>query len=221
MAKSFAKSGNRDEWSELRQLFEGRKLMTFDKDQCLFHENQPSSGIFLIQSGNVKLVKNKRTEHRKYILQFITRGELAGISSLVAPYYTHSAIAVETVKAQFIPRDALLVFLSENPSESFRFMKRICQHLEKIEARFSHHSAKTTRERVALALLTLDKKYGLDKNKFLNVPLTHTELASFSGITNGTLSRVLSDFEINSLINTKDEKIRLLNRQRLLEIVRL
>ncbi len=67
--------------------------------------------------------------------------------------------------------------------------------------------------RVALALLTLDEKFGVLPDGFIDLTLTKQDLASYTGATYETVFRVLNDLSEEKLVKLSGKKIGILDKQ--------
>jgi len=73
-------------------------------------------------------------------------------------------------------------------------------------------SLKSGRERVALCLLILEEMYKQQGICPVEIALSRSDLAAFSGITFETLSRVITQFKEENLIKIAGRKIYITNR---------
>ncbi|MDQ8140476.1 helix-turn-helix domain-containing protein [Chryseobacterium sp. CFS15] len=80
-------------------------------------------------------------------------------------------------------------------------------------------SQRTVRERVALSLLILHRKYksNVAEDKTY-ITLSRTDLANMVGTANETLARILHDFKVDHLIVMEARKILLIDLERLTRI---
>jgi len=72
--------------------------------------------------------------------------------------------------------------------------------------------------RVALALLTLQKKFVVGHEGFIDLTLTKQELASYTGATYETVFRVLNELTKDNLVKLSGKNIPILNEKKLKEI---
>ncbi len=65
--------------------------------------------------------------------------------------------------------------------------------------------------RHALTLLKLEEKFGVDENGFINLHVSKTDIASFSGVTYETIFRSLQELEAEGFIALDAKNIRIIN----------
>ncbi|UOU98172.1 helix-turn-helix domain-containing protein [Chryseobacterium daecheongense] len=83
-------------------------------------------------------------------------------------------------------------------------------------------SQRTVRERVALSLLILQKKYKSDiSGDKVYITLSRADLANMVGTANETLARILHDFREDHLIVMEGRKIQLTDLERLTRIANI
>ena len=82
-------------------------------------------------------------------------------------------------------------------------------------------SQRTVRERVALSLLILHKKYKSDISDKVYITLSRADLANMVGTANETLARILHDFREDHLIVMEGRKIQLTDLERLTRIANI
>ena len=200
--------------------FSNGRYIKINKNAYLFRENDPPQGIFCICEGVSKLARTGKNG-KEYIIRFAQPGDWLGVSGIYHGTHISDAVAIEPVKSFFVPKDEFIRFLNRNSQFSLNVMKILCDEIEKAENRITALAQKTARERVAEILLNLQQVYGIDNNKYLNILLTRKDLANFVGISNATLSRLMSDFQRKKLIRIKNKKIRLLDLKKLSTLARI
>src|ERR1044072_4002806 len=90
------------EWRQLIAL--QKQTMTFKRGQSLFSEGDPTTGIFFILSGAVKMHKQWGGEKKEFIVRFAGDGDIVGVRGLGSSIaYPISATALGSTRACFIP----------------------------------------------------------------------------------------------------------------------
>jgi CRP-like cAMP-binding protein len=81
---------------------------------------------------------------------------------------------------------------------------------------FVHMSVKG---RVAQALITLKKQFGLNNEQCINIEISRQDLASFSGTVYESLFRAVNELAANGLIQLTGKHIRINNEEALLQMI--
>ena len=105
-------------------------LQRFDAQSVLFREGRPSTGVFLVCSGRVKL--SLHCSHGKnLVVQFAGPGEPLGLGATIgARPYEVTAEATVPCEVVFLPRRLFLQFLADHPEVSMDLVKLLCQDVD-------------------------------------------------------------------------------------------
>lgn len=201
--------------SHLDSITENKNYISHKKGQILYYEGTRPLGVFCISSGVVKVFKTA-SNGKEQIIRLAQRGEFLGYTSLIGEEtYSNTATIVEDANICFVPKDTFLKILMEDPHFHSRITRALCQDLGIMENKLTDATQKSTRERLAFALLKLSENYGVeggDKNT-IDIALTREELAGLVGTATETVIRLLSEFKKDGLIEFEGKKIVLLDRK--------
>lgn len=183
----------------------GRK--SYQKGEYIFEENRHPVKLFCIINGKVKVSRLNETG-REQIVRLYGPNEVLGYKSLVmeAPYHA-SAVAIEDTELGFVAKSAFDRIIDTNPRIARLFMKILCQNLDESENQLVSLASKNIRERVAGALVLLEAKFGLNEDGTLAISLSREEIAGMIGIATENLSRTLSQFRDEGIIDAMGRKI--------------
>ena len=114
----------------LEELQKFAALQRYAVKSVLFREGRPSTGIFLVRSGRVKL--SLHCSHGKsLVVQFAGPGEPLGLGATIsARPYEVTAEAAAACEVAFLPRRPVLQVLSEHPNVSMDLVKLLCQDVD-------------------------------------------------------------------------------------------
>lgn len=184
----------------------------FKKGKLIFYEGGIPTGTFLLLSGRAKIYKTG-LDAKDQIFYIYTPGDMLGYHALLCHEpYEDSCEALEDCELLFI-RDShfqsllhriptLQQLLIQNMSHEFGVMVNVITVL----------AQKPLRERLALFLLILDKRYGD------TIELPREDLANLIGTARESLGRLLKEFKEDHLIAINKRSIALENRKKLLEV---
>ncbi|MFI5211618.1 MAG: Crp/Fnr family transcriptional regulator [Ignavibacteria bacterium] len=183
----------------------------FHKDDAMFSENDPPAGIYCIEAGSVKILKEESLgEHR--IMHLATEGEILGLHSVVNNHaYTNSAVAITETRASFISTGDFMTLVNSSNTYKLLVMKSLCSRIDSMEDHIVRISEKMSDERFADTLLMLVDKYGINKSKELNVRLTIDELASYTCTSKSYMKKIVTEFSHRGLITFTGGSIKILN----------
>ena len=177
----------------------------YKKGEVVFRIGSMPHGLFFIKSGKVKIFKYGG-DGKEQIMTIAGKGRFLGYKDLLAGRrYTSGAIVIEDSTLIFIPnRDFLDLIKSSEVSDYFTGL--LCQDLIEVEEKMVSMAHKPVRGRLAESLLTLNETYREN-----GIELTREELANLVGTAKETISRLLSEFKADKLIQIDGRSIEVLN----------
>lgn len=179
----------------------------------LFEENTPSSGVLIICTGQVKLSCTSK-EGRTLILKIAMPGDVLGLGAVISgTTYEVTAETILPTQVKSIRRDAFLAFLHKHGEVSLHSAKALSQEYKAafFDARRLALSGSVA-GRLAGVLLDWGKAAAPNGNSEMrfNMALTHEELANLVGSSRETVTRMLSRFKRDKLIQVRGVSILIL-----------
>ena len=205
--------GCKPEW--LNAIDVNRKMIHFKKGELLFSEGDDVKGMYFIYTGLVKVHK-KWNDNKELILRFAKQGAIAGHRGLGADtIYPVSATALSATDVCFVDLDFFIATLKVNPEYLFDLMMFFAAELKESEKRMRNLAHMYTKGRISQALLTLQDKFGVDTEGFINIEISRQDLASYSGTTYETLFKMLNELVEESILKLADKKIAIRDNRKL------
>jgi CRP-like cAMP-binding protein len=126
---------------ELRAEFEGLATIVFKpKGTTLFGRGSAVSGLFLIRSGRVSLGLDYET--RVYPARILRPGAIVGPPATVSGNpYSLNAKVVEDSELAFVPRNAVMACLQNNPLLCFQVMDMLSGEISDIRSAFTQNGS--------------------------------------------------------------------------------
>jgi len=207
----------------LLQLSGQRVASRFQKGDVLFHEGSPCTGLYNVCTGKVKLVRTGRVG-RQTIVRIAGSGQTLAETDLFRNdgRFSVTAQAMEEVVVCFLPKPALMEYMSDNPEMTMELVHRLSDALHDMERRVESLATKDARLRLAEFLVDMadaDGEEGADGVR-LALRLTREEIAEVIGATLETTIRMMSAFKKEGLTADREGHIVLLDRDRLMRISR-
>lgn len=204
---------------ELRQLSDVSILRDFDKNKTIFYEQDKGTNLYIIVSGQVKVVVNSN-DGREHILGFLKDKEFFGeISLLDGEPRSSTVIALEKVKVITINRDDFLKILRNNPDITYKIILSLCVKLRWTDRHVSSLAFLSASGRVAKIILDfLDDNIEMENgNYIINHRMTRQDFANIAGTSRETLTRIMMDFQDENIITSSKNKITVHNKNALKE----
>ena len=197
---------------ELKKMIEDRKLRIFRKRQILYYEGDKVTGIYLILKGKIKTTKIA-DDGRELTTAIYNADQFVGTNVIFSnDTYIDNAVAIEECSLCFFPIKELEKLISQYPDVAGKFIKILSNEVCDKEEQLLQMAYYSVRKRIAESLLSYHKHHC---NNGERINLTRYEIANLSGTAPETVSRTLSDFENEGLIDKSRNELILLNTQKL------
>lgn len=204
---------------EIETFDKHKSCLLFKKGQQVFKEGAYPQGVFIIDSGKIKL-EHSGDEGKMQIVRMAKAGDLLGYRALFCgEKYNATAVALEEANLCFIPKDIFFRVLDSNRHLSLDVIKILAKDLRNAEDHLTELAQKPVRERLAKALLSLNETYGVDHIQgTINVHLSREEIADLVGTATETAIRLLSDFRHEGIIELIGKKIKISDPDKLQKV---
>ncbi|MGG5461553.1 Crp/Fnr family transcriptional regulator [Clostridium sp. B9] len=194
---------------EFNKLATGMTCFHANKGEYICYEGEVLSKLFLISSGSVKISKLTKSG-KEQIIHIFSRGDYFGETSLFENEggLSFNAIALTDITICAIDSFEVDEILKENPNIAFVVLKSLTERLKETEE-FAHTLATNdVQVRIAYMLKEFKEKYGKIENgdTYIDLPINREEMANYCGITRETMSRKLSKFEHQGIIEVRGNK---------------
>lgn len=198
---------------ELNTMMQDRKVRTIKKKQIIYYEGDTVSGIYLVLSGKVKTIKLSE-DGRELLTGMYGPEEYFGIPSLLLNEpYSETAEALEDTTVCQLPKEMLEELLNRSPDVARQFIQILSNDLldkEEQLLQLAYHSVRKRMAEVLMRLCKLEKQDGE-----ISLRISRDNLAAMAGMATETVSRILSDFKDEGLIERKGSQIGILDQHRL------
>ena len=180
-----------------------------DRKQVLFHEGDKAVALYLVESGRLKLTQ-LAADGQEVLVRFVGPGEMcAAITALEGSAYPVTAQAVEPAKLLVWPREVLRELCDRYPQIQANILGAIAGHMQDAMTRTRELATERVPQRVARALLRLARQSGrpVEGGVLIDHSLSRQELAEMTGTTLYTVSRLLSQWESEGLVEAGRERV--------------
>lgn len=201
-----------------RQVCEIRGLLSKHRHgahEVLFREGEPNTYLYLLREGQLKLT-TVTPDGREQIIGLGLPGHLLGFHSMHDTVHTYTAETLTAVQLCKIRRADMVDVLRQNPSVMLRVIDMLNEELNRAQLLIRLLGQKTSVEKVAAFILSL-APLGLRNGSptELPLPLSRQEMAELLGLTVETVSRHMSEFKREGILDAPRGHVRILNAERL------
>lgn len=200
---------------KLKEIMLERSVRKYKKNQYIHYEGDNVLGIYYIISGKVKTVKLTE-DGRELITDVYKENDYLDISILFSTdTYNDTTIALEETELSFLPVEQLDKLLFLYPDVGTKFIKILANDMREKEMRLLQIAYMSVRKRIAQVIVHLLHQHSVDG---CTIKFSRDDLAAFSGTSPETVSRTLSDFKEEGLIEKTAGTICVLNLDKLSKI---
>jgi len=204
-------AGNGQGAAELKSIIAGRKIRQIKKKQVLYYEGDHPQGLYLIIDGAIRTFKLAE-DGRELMMGLHKADDYIGVNALLLDEaFTETAEAVEDSAICLLPKEAIINLVNKYPDISMQFIKILANNIKEKEDQLLELAYNSVRKRLAQVLVRLSRQLP-DPSQF---KISRDELASMAGMATETVSRTLSDFKEENLIEKKGSHIQILDLNRL------
>jgi CRP-like cAMP-binding protein len=188
----------------------------FRKGEYLFWEGDPSSRLYVVKQGKVKITKHS-SAGKEMVLDIVSAGELCGGGAIFSQTQVASAQAIEDVLTYSLSKKDFLLLLERHKKLAIQIIMYLGEKLMKAhEMMISLVSSKVDR-RIAALLIGLSEKHGslVSQGIRINLRLTRQDIADIVGTTVETAIRVMSRFKKQGMLFTDSRHIIITDKEKL------
>src|SRR5262245_18133822 len=181
----------------------------YPKDTVVFFENEEGDTFFMILEGRIK-VTILGDDGREIILSVLGPGDFFGEMALLDNEpRSATAIAVEDAELLSLHRTDFQGVIGDNPAISHALIKILTARLRRANHQIQTLALLDGYGRVARVILDMAKEEGrrLKDGRIAFRRATPQEIANRIGTTRETVTRMLKDLELQSLIRIEGKEI--------------
>jgi len=184
--------------------------------EIIFRQERPVTHLIFVRSGLLKLYKELE-EGREIILDIISEQQFIGLTSIfyenLNPYSTSSIVEGELI---YTSASAIREVVAENGKFALKLMTLMSSRVVYLVDRMIALTKKQVPGRIAEILLYFSKN--IYKSDAFTLPLSRHEIADYVQTTKETVSRTLTEFRNDRIIELDDKNV-VLKSLDLLEIL--
>lgn len=181
------------------------------KGSYLFHEGDPSTGFYIVQSGAIS-VHRVNSAGKEQVIHVFRAGDSFAEGAIATPEgYPADARALEDSQVLLIPKDGILALIRLRPEFALRMLASMATHLRVLVTQLEDLTLKDVETRLANWLLKRCPNPQSDRPAVVAIPTTKRELAAEIGTISETFSRTLASLRSASLIDVNGKTITVLS----------
>jgi CRP/FNR family transcriptional regulator len=202
----------------LEQLIATRRRI--NRGDALFRAGDRFDALYALRLGFMKSQVNT-PDGREQVTGFHMAGEIVGLDGISSDKHSCDVIALEDTEVCVIPYDRVEEVAASVPVLRQHFHKVMSREIVREHGVMLLLGSMHAEERLAAFLLNLSQRFaarGYSKTEFV-LRMTRAEIGSYLGLKLETVSRALSRFAADGLIEVNQKHVRIVDTSGLREIV--
>jgi len=198
-----------DEFEQLDTVI--KQSHRLKKGEFLFRSGESFHSLYAIRTGFFKTTVASQ-DGRDQVTGFFMSGELIGMDGICTHSHSCDAVALEDSEVCELPFGHMEALSKEIPSIQTHFFRLMSREIVRDQGVMLLLGNMRAEERLAMFLLNLsDRLYvrGFAANDFI-LRMSREEIGSYLGLKLETVSRTLSKFKQDGLIDVEHKHIRIL-----------
>jgi CRP/FNR family transcriptional regulator len=207
-----------NEIERLEDLVATRKRVR--RSESLFRAGDRFDSLYAIRLGFLKSTVMS-SDGREQVTGFYMAGELVGMDGIGTDAHTCDTLALEDTEVCVIPYERIEEIAASVPTLRNHFHRVMSREIVREHGVMLLLGSMHAEERLAAFLLNLSQRFesrGYSRSEFV-LRMTRAEIGSFLGLKLETVSRVLSRFAAEGLMDVKQKHVHILSPEGLRQIV--
>jgi CRP-like cAMP-binding protein len=206
---------------DLKSILENGITRSVEEGGFFFLQGDPANYLYVLLGGQVKLMQSNPSGQQvnlRTIYPWQMFGALGAVCAEAA--YPASAQALEDSAALALQGGFLRSLMETRPYLSFDLMHLMTSYIQEMQARYRELATERVEQRIANALLRLAGQTDTLSKKEAGIELSFSrqDVAEMTGSTLYTVSRFLSEWERQGIIETGRQRIKILQPHNLVRI---
>ncbi len=195
--------------SPLLLAFRSGEIMRVPAGNVLYRLGEPATHVYWLHRGAVKLLKaDERLKPR--LLHILGPNHPLGLPDLFVGSYLHTAITLDYSLVCRTTQERILQLCKRHPDFVVHLVQRLDRKLRHAEQRIALLATHPPEKRVQHMLYLLHQELGLDREGYLNLPISRKDLAELASVSTRTLYRILKKWENRGWVHIDRDRLRIL-----------
>lgn len=194
---------------QIRRILDQASSRRLDSGVAVFHEGATAERFYMLLDGYVRVVRTTPSGEQVTVLH-IPAGQLLGIAKALGrdTYPATAMTAAESIVLSW-PMRLWDGYVSDYDGFATQTYKTVGDRVDEMNKRVVEMATQQVEQRVANALLRLINQTGrkVDNGIEIDFPITRQDLSELTATTLHTVSRLLSGWEKQGLVQSKRKRI--------------
>lgn len=204
----------------LADIFAAARVKAVNAGSAFFRESESADAFYVLTAGSVKLTQ-LTSEGHQVVLRLIGRGDaFGGVAAFRGATYPVTAAAVTDASALEWPGAVMAGLMERYPKLAINALQFVAARLHELQVQFRQLATEKVERRVARVLLRLVQQAGrrVESGVLIDLPLSREDIAQMTGTTLYTVSRIISRFEAQGILEAGRQRMVIRNPHGLMSI---
>ena len=200
---------SRLEKRHIRRILDQASARRYDEGVAIFEEGHPANRFYMLLDGYVRVVRITPSGEQVTALH-IPAGQILGMATAIGrDTYPATAMTATESLALSWPMHLWDTFVTEYDGFATESYKTLGKRLNEVQNKVVEMATLHVEQRVATALLRLVNQTGrkVDNGIEIDFPITRQDLSELTATTLHTVSRLLSGWEKQGLVESRRKRI--------------
>lgn len=204
----------------LRKITAISQIKNISAHQIIFLEGDTYKGFYIQLKGSVKIFKTTSQGKESIVHLIKPLNVFADIPLFEGNNYPVSAETLEECLLLFVPKDAFINLIKEEPEISLKMLAGFAKRLKSLVEQVEDLTTKEVKNRLAKYLLKEIKNNNTENlpEPFLKLSIPKSSLASYLGTITETLSRTFKKFQDQEILRINRKNIFILDLKKLKDL---
>lgn len=193
----------------LREVAADARVRDVPEGRLLFAEGDPAQVFFVVRTGSIKLTQ-VTAGGQVVVLRLLGPGDpFGGVAAFGGGTYPISAEAVTSASVFEWSGPRMTALIERHPELALNALRFVSSQLHDLQERFRQLATEKVERRIARALLRLVHQAGrkVEGGVLIDLPLSREDIAQMTGTTLFTVSRTLSRWESDGILDTGRQRV--------------
>lgn len=190
------------------------------RGEALYRAGDYFNNLYVVRLGFLKSTVMS-SDGREQVTNFFMAGEMIGLDGISSNVYSCDVVALEDTEVCVLPFDRVEQATTTIQTMGKHFQKLLSREIVRQHGVMLLLGSMHAEERLAAFLLSLSQRFenrGYSRSEFV-LRMTRAEIGSYLGLKLETVSRVLSRFSHDGLIEVNQKHVRIFDPEGLRAIV--
>lgn len=194
---------------QIRAILDQATSRRYDAGVAVFEEGHDAERFYMLLDGHIRVVRIS-AEGERIIALYIPAGQLFGIAAALGrkTYPATALTAVEAIALSW-PMHCWADFTAKYEGFATETYKTVGHRVDEMSTRMLELATQQVEQRIANAILRLINQSGrkVENGIEIDFPITRQDLSEMTGATLHTVSRMLSAWEKQGIIQSQRKQI--------------